>query len=156
MATLEEIARRVEHTDNPRTAKRLATAQRVAELAGRRAGIVAELDEVERQLGDVLVDAEDVIGDDELARFTDVDRADLARWRAAARTARKATQRGKRTRKSTEDGRVDGVVEDRTSRVTPAAANGRSANATSPSPAAGPTGGQRPAVIGERVEQPVS
>lgn len=92
MATPEEIERRVEEKDAPRTARRSAAAQRVSELAQRRAAIVEQLEDIERELGDVLVDAHDVIDVDELARFTDVKAADLTRWlegRRSARTKRK-------------------------------------------------------------------
>jgi hypothetical protein len=88
MATPEEIERRVEEKDAPRTARRSAAAKRVSELAQRRAAIVEQLEDIERELGDVLVDAHDVIDVDELARFTDVKAADLTRWLEAGRTAR--------------------------------------------------------------------
>jgi hypothetical protein len=96
MATAEEIKRRIEETDTPRTAKRTAAAKKVGELAEGRAAIAEQLAEVERQLGDVLVDAEDVVGVDELASITDVPAADLTRWLTAARNARKARAKRKR------------------------------------------------------------
>lgn len=96
MATTDEIRRRVEAADSARSAKRAATAQQVGELAQRRAALVEQLDDIERQLGDVLASASDVIDIDELARFTDVPTADLTRW-LDARTTRK-TNRTKRKR----------------------------------------------------------
>jgi hypothetical protein len=96
MATAKEIERRVEQTDTSRTAKRSAAATRVFELAQRRAVLVEQLADLEHELGDVLIDAQDVIDVDELARFTDLPAADLTGW-LTARTARKTT-RGKRKR----------------------------------------------------------
>lgn len=96
MATTEEIRQRIKDADTARSAQRAAAAQRVGELAQRRAAIVDQLTEVERELGDILVDAQDVIDIDELAGFTDLKPSDLAGWLAA----RKAS-RGGRRRKST-------------------------------------------------------
>lgn len=93
MATPEEIRRRVEQADTARCAARSAAAQQVGELAQRRAGIVEQLDEVERQLGDVLVVAQEVIGIDELVQFTDVPAADLTRWLTARTSARAKRKR---------------------------------------------------------------
>ncbi|SFO88667.1 hypothetical protein [Amycolatopsis rubida] len=81
MATSEEIELRVESEDSARSAKRSVAAKRIGELAERRAAIAGELDDVERELGEVLVDSSAVIEIGELARFTDVDAADLTRWR---------------------------------------------------------------------------
>jgi len=98
MATDEEIERRVAETDTPRTAKRSSAAKRVGELARRRSTIATQLDDIERQLGQVLLDAEDVIDVEELARFTDVPTVDLTRWRtAAARNTRKTPAKRKRS-----------------------------------------------------------
>lgn len=80
MATTEEIRRRVEQADIERSARRSAAAQQVGELARRRAAVAAQLADVERELGDVLAAAQDVIGVDELARFTDLKVADLSQW----------------------------------------------------------------------------
>lgn len=88
MATTEEIARRVQQADIARSAQRAAAAQRVGELAGRRATLAEQLDEIERALGDELSAAQKVMDVDELAAFTDVPAADLTRW-LSARTARK-------------------------------------------------------------------
>ncbi|MCG3755822.1 hypothetical protein [Amycolatopsis sp. Poz14] len=80
MATSEEIELRVESEDSARSAKRSAAAKRIGELAERRSAIVSELNDVERELGEVLVDSSAVIEIGELARFTDVAAADLTRW----------------------------------------------------------------------------
>jgi hypothetical protein len=88
MPTPDEIDRRVEEADTARHAKRSAAAQQIGELAQRRAIIAEQLDDVERELGDVLAVSRDVMDIDELARFTDVPAADLTRWL----TARKATR----------------------------------------------------------------
>jgi hypothetical protein len=144
MASLDEIARRVQDTDTPRTARRSAAARQVGELAARRAGVVAALDEIEHQLGDVLIDTEDVIGDDELARFTDIKKADLARWRAVARAARKAPGR-KRTKRpadakpnagtSTTDKPPDTAP---SARPAPSVVDGAGSSASSSKPVAAP------------------
>lgn len=97
MATPDEIRQRVEEADTTRSARRAAAAQHVSELAGRRAVIVDELAAVERELGDVLADAQDVIDVDELASFTDLKPSDLTTWLAG----RKATRGGKRRRTTT-------------------------------------------------------
>lgn len=93
MATTEEIQRRVEQADTARSAKRSAAAQQVGELAARRAAIAEQLADIERELGDVLAAAQDVIDIDELARFTDVPAADLTRWLTARTTTRAKRKR---------------------------------------------------------------
>lgn len=96
MATPEEIRQRVEQADTSRSARRAAAAQQVGELAQRRAAIIDQLENVERELGDVLADAQDVIGVDELAEFTDLKPADLTAWlagRKANNSKRKKTTR---------------------------------------------------------------
>ena len=93
MATTEEIQRRVEQADTARSAQRSAAAARVGELAARRAAIAEQLAAIERELGDVLAAAQDVIGIDELARFTDVPAADLTRWLTARTTTRTKRKR---------------------------------------------------------------
>ena len=92
IATAEEIDRRVEAADTARRAKRSAAAKEVGELAQRRTVLAEQLAEVERQLGEVLADAGDVLEIDELARFTNIPAADLTAWltsRKPARTAKK-------------------------------------------------------------------
>ncbi|NUT51418.1 MAG: hypothetical protein HOV94_29560 [Saccharothrix sp.] len=88
MATPEEIRRRVEEADTARSARRAAAAQQVGELAGRRAAILAQLAEVERELGEVVADAQDVIDVDELAAFTDLKPSDLTEWLAGHKPGR--------------------------------------------------------------------
>lgn len=93
MASTEEIQRRVEEADTARSAKRSAAAQQVGELAQRRAAVAEQLDDIERQLGDVLAAAQDVIGIDELARFTDLPASDLTRWFEGRKTNRSKRKR---------------------------------------------------------------
>ncbi|MEV8444162.1 hypothetical protein AB0425_42880 [Actinosynnema sp. NPDC051121] len=88
MATPEEIRQRVEDADTARSTRRAAAAQKVAELAGRRAAIVEQLAEVERELGEVVAAAQDVIDVDELAAFTDLKPSDLTGWLAARKPGR--------------------------------------------------------------------
>lgn len=88
MATKQEIERRVAEADTARSTRRSATAQRVGDLAHRRAAIAEQLSDIERELGDVLADASDVIALEELARFTDIPAADLTRWLGARKTPR--------------------------------------------------------------------
>jgi hypothetical protein len=85
IATAEEIDRRVEAADTARRAKRSAAAQQVGELAQRRTMLAEQLDEVERELGEVLADASDVLDIDELARFTNIPASDLTGWLDATR-----------------------------------------------------------------------
>lgn len=79
-ATTEEIERRVEEADIARSAKRIATAKRVGELAHLRAEAAQKLADIERELGNVLAEASDVISVNELATFTDVPATDLNQW----------------------------------------------------------------------------
>jgi hypothetical protein len=95
MATSEEIRQRVEEADTARSARRAAAAQQVGELAQRRTVIAEQLEDIERQLGDVLAAAQDVIDMDELAEFTDLKVADITQWLAGRKTAR--TKRRKPT-----------------------------------------------------------
>ena len=93
MATTEEIERRIEEADAARSAKRTEAARRVGELVRQRTEVADKLGEIDRQLGDVLVGASDVIGIDELAKFTDVPAADLAQWRDGRKTTRARRKR---------------------------------------------------------------
>ncbi|MFI9811537.1 hypothetical protein [Saccharothrix variisporea] len=88
MATPEEIEQRVEEADATRSARRAAAAREVAELAQRRSGLAEQLEVVERQLGDVITGARDVMGIDELARFTDLPATDLTRWLTGRKPSR--------------------------------------------------------------------
>ena len=128
MATAEEIERRVEQADTARSAKRAAAAQQVGALAQRRAAVAEELVEIEGQLGDVLAAASDVMDMDELARFTDVQSADLTRWLTARKPAR-----GKRKRPAA-------GTEDDTSRA-PSTARASTTRPTSAQPAPARTRG---------------
>jgi hypothetical protein len=103
MITPEEIDRRVEEHDAPRSARRSAAAKRIAELAGRRAALAEQLGEIERALGEELAAAREVMDVDELASFTELPAADLTRW-LTAHTARKP---GRAKRKRT-DAAADG------------------------------------------------
>jgi hypothetical protein len=80
MVTTEEIELRIKEADSARSARRTAAAKRVGELASRRAAVAEQLNDLERELGDVLAESSDVIEIHELARFTDVPAADLTRW----------------------------------------------------------------------------
>ena len=93
MATTEEIQRRVEQADTARSAQRSTAAQQIGELAARRAAIAEQLADIERELGDVLTAAQDVIDIDELARFTDVPAPDLTGWLTARTTTRTKRKR---------------------------------------------------------------
>jgi hypothetical protein len=88
IATAEEIDRRVEVADRARGLKRSAAAKQVGELAQRRTMLAVQLDDVERQLGEVLADASDVLDIDELARFTNIPASDLMAWLTARKPAR--------------------------------------------------------------------
>lgn len=97
MATTDEIRRRVHEADTARSARRAEAAQQVCELARRRAVIVEQLADVDRQLGDVLAAAREVMDLDELGAFTDLPAADLRRWLEARTTS----TRGKRKKHAT-------------------------------------------------------
>ena len=93
MPATEEIERRVGDADSTRTARRVATATRIGELARRRASVVEQLADIDQEIGTVLAESSDVIEIDELARFTDVPAADLTQWRDNRRTARTKQKR---------------------------------------------------------------
>ncbi|MEU7474345.1 hypothetical protein AB0A63_00060 [Lentzea sp. NPDC042327] len=96
MATTDEIRRRVELADAERSHRRLATAQRVGELAHRRTNLAAELRDVDVKLGDLITEAEDVMSLPELASFTDVPVDELRAWAAASKP-----KRGRKRRSTT-------------------------------------------------------
>jgi hypothetical protein len=90
--TPDEIQRRVTENDTARSRRRATIARRVGELARAHAAIADELADLERQLGEVLANADDVVTIAELATFTGVPTADITRWRAGhkpRRTTRK-------------------------------------------------------------------
>lgn len=93
MATPEDI----QQADTARSARRAAAAQQVGELARRRTVLAEQLDDIERELGDVLATAQEVIGVDELAKFTDVPAADLTRWLTARPTPKTNRAKSKRS-----------------------------------------------------------
>ncbi|MBB5856414.1 hypothetical protein ACFQ05_26410 [Amycolatopsis umgeniensis] len=97
VTTDEEIARRLEKTDAARSARRQRAAATVGELARRHTELAGQLADLERELGEVLTAAGDVIDLPELAAVTDVPATDLTHWRdQAARVVRG----GKRKRPS--------------------------------------------------------
>lgn len=93
MATTEEIERRVGDADTTRTARRVAAAKRVGELARHRTGVAEQLADIEHELGNVLAESVDVIDIEELARFTDVPAADLTQWLNGRKTNRAKRKR---------------------------------------------------------------
>ncbi|GAB1512517.1 hypothetical protein [Actinophytocola sp. KF-1] len=112
VATEEEITRSIAEDDAARTTRRAAAATRVGELARQRAALVQQLNDIERELGDVLAGASDVIEIDELARYTKVKAADLARWlneRKPTRTKRKRSPVARPGGKSGSTARPDPV-----------------------------------------------
>ncbi|MFE5565048.1 hypothetical protein ACFQ68_08655 [Amycolatopsis japonica] len=89
VTTDDEITRRLEERDSARSARRAQAAGTVGELARRHAGLAERLAGLERELGEVLAAAGDVIDVPELAEVTDVPAAELTRWRdQAAKPAR--------------------------------------------------------------------
>ncbi|WP_020663112.1 hypothetical protein [Amycolatopsis benzoatilytica] len=97
VASEEEIARRLQERDSQRSARRAQAAAGVGALARRQAELAGQLADLEREIGEVLAAAGDVIDLPELAQVTDVPAAALARWRdQAAKPARS----GKRKRPS--------------------------------------------------------
>ncbi|GAA1937798.1 hypothetical protein [Amycolatopsis minnesotensis] len=97
MATTEEIERRVAEADAARSAKRSAAAQRIGELAQHRAAVAEQLGDIERELGEALAEASDVIEIDELAQFTDVPAADLTGWLNSRKSSRPKRKKPKPT-----------------------------------------------------------
>jgi len=93
MATTEEIERRVGDADTTRTARRVAAAKRVGELARHRTDVAEQLADMEHELGNVLAESSDVIDIEELARFTDVPVADLTQWLNGRKTNRAKRKR---------------------------------------------------------------
>ncbi|UUV28574.1 hypothetical protein NQK81_27765 [Amycolatopsis roodepoortensis] len=96
--TDEEITRRLEERDSARRARRAQTASTVGELARRHTELAEQLADLERELGEVLTAAGDVIDVSELADVTDVPVADLTRWRDQVA---KPARGGKRKRPGT-------------------------------------------------------
>lgn len=69
MVTDDEIDRRINDKDAPRSARRSAAAKRIASLAQRHATLIAQVNDIERQIGDTLAEAQDVIDIHELHEF---------------------------------------------------------------------------------------
>ncbi|UOZ03407.1 hypothetical protein [Amycolatopsis sp. WQ 127309] len=84
VSTEEEITRRLSETDSVRKARRAQAATTVGLLARRHVDLAGQLAELERELGQVLTAARDVIDVPELADVTDIPAADLSRWREQA------------------------------------------------------------------------
>lgn len=93
----DEITRRLEDKDTVRSARRAEAATMVGDLARRHAELTGQLAELERELGEILAAAGDVIDVPELAQVTDIPAADLTRWQEGAKPARS----GKRKRAAT-------------------------------------------------------
>ncbi|MGW4826296.1 hypothetical protein ACWEOG_01850 [Amycolatopsis japonica] len=123
VTTDDEITRRLEERDSARSARRAQAAGTVGELARRHADLAGRLAELERELGEVLTAAGDVIDVPELAEVTDVPAADLARWRDQAA---KPARGGKRKRPGTAKNN------DVPSKDTPATTYPRAARPTAP------------------------
>ncbi|MFC3450768.1 hypothetical protein [Amycolatopsis speibonae] len=133
VTTDKEIARRLEETDSARSARRQRVAATVGDLARRHTDLAGQLADLERELGEVLTAAGDVIDVPELAAVTDVPAADLTQWRDQTT---KSTRAGKRKRpdiakKSGSPGKDS-----------PEATPPRATRPTGPAPEAGGNGGQ--------------
>jgi hypothetical protein len=97
-----EITRRLTETDTARSARRQQAATIVGELARRHAELAGKLAELERELGEALTAAGDVIDIPELSAVTDVAADDLTRWRdQAAKPARSGKRKCPNTKGDT-------------------------------------------------------
>jgi hypothetical protein len=106
MVTSEtEITRRLEEKDAARSARRARAATTVGELARRHIELAGQLAEFERELGEVLTAASDVLDVAELAQVTDIPAADLTRWRDQGA---KPSRGGKRIRSSAKKSNTSG------------------------------------------------
>lgn len=79
----DEIERRVAENDTARSTRRAAAARRIGELARGHAAIADQLAGIERQLGEVLADAVEVVSLEELSAFTGLPVAALSQWRTS-------------------------------------------------------------------------
>ncbi|MDT8916044.1 hypothetical protein [Amycolatopsis sp. PS_44_ISF1] len=93
----EEITHRLEERDVARGVRRAQAATTVGGLARRHTELAGQLASLERELGEILMRAGDVIDVPELAQVTDIPAAELTRWRD--QTA-KLARGGKRKRPS--------------------------------------------------------
>ncbi|MEV6905986.1 hypothetical protein [Amycolatopsis sp. NPDC051071] len=138
VTTDDEITRRIEERDSARSARRAQAAGTVGALARRHTELAGQLADVERELGEALTAAGDVIDVPELAAVTDVPATDLTRWRDQAA---KPARGGKRKRPGT--AKNNGTP----GKDTPAAAGPRAARPTAPAlPAPESAGNGRVAV----------
>lgn len=107
----EEIARRLEEKDSVRRVRRAQAATTVGELARRHTELAGQLAELERELGEVLTAAGDVIDVPELAQVTDIAAADLTRWRdQAAKPARGGKRKRPSAKKNDTSGKDTGAA----------------------------------------------
>lgn len=93
MVTSDEIERRVEEADTARRARRTAAAKRLGKLAQEHADLAEKLAEIERELGELLAEANPDISIDELATFTGVSVADLEHWQRTRKPTRNRRKR---------------------------------------------------------------
>lgn len=93
MTTLDDIDQRVQEIDAPRTEKRKAACKTIKERAGRRTALLEELAATEREIGDALATASDVMDVTEAARITEVPASDLNHCLAAHQTTRTKRKR---------------------------------------------------------------
>ncbi|MEV6603493.1 hypothetical protein [Kutzneria sp. NPDC051319] len=93
MPNFDEIDQRVQEIDAPRTAKRKAACKTIKERAGRRAALLEELAATERDIGDALATASDVMDVNEAALITEVPASDLNHCLAAHQTTRTKRKR---------------------------------------------------------------
>lgn len=90
MATADEIRARVKTADEARIASRADRAAAVAEVHGRRAAALTELERIEADLTTAVRSATEVMTLDELIAFADVPRTDLPRRPGGSATSVKA------------------------------------------------------------------
>ncbi|ANN21134.1 hypothetical protein SD37_39810 [Amycolatopsis orientalis] len=135
----EEIARRLEERDSARSARRKQAAAVVGELARRHTELAEQLADLERELGEVLTAAGDVIGVPELADVTDIPAADLTRWRDQAT---KPARGGKRKRPGA--AKNNGIP----SKDTPTATVPRAGQPAAPASSAPAAGSRAEAAVG--------
>ena len=88
IATAQEIRRRVDEADTVRRERRAAAAQQVGELARQRAILASKVEDLDRQLAEVIAGSRDVMDIDELSRFTSIRPAELTGWLNASKPAR--------------------------------------------------------------------
>ncbi|MET9225585.1 hypothetical protein [Lentzea sp. NPDC003310] len=107
MATTDDIARRVQEADSARSARRTKAALLVGELTHERTVVLHRLGEIDQQIGDVIVEHNDVIAVEELAAFVDTSATDLEQIVSARRP-----NRGRRKRRTAAPSSSDSTVPD--------------------------------------------